>query len=64
MIRLDAAGGVVGVDVEGVQVSADLRDWSKGLCCAGGVFQDVGFCGEGFVCHFFWIGHVHLYREI
>lgn len=45
MIRLDAAGGIVGVDVEGVQVCADLLDGGEVLGHAGACLEDVAFGG-------------------
>lgn len=47
MIRLDAASGIIRVDVEGVQMCADLLYGSEILDCGGAGFEDGRFEAYG-----------------
>jgi hypothetical protein len=47
MIRLNAPRRIRRIDVEGMEVRADLFDGCKVLRCARAGFEDAGFCGFG-----------------
>lgn len=47
MVRLDAASRVVSVDMEGVQVGADLLRWGEVLDHAGAGVEDFVLHGAG-----------------
>lgn len=43
VVGLNVAGGVGGIDVEGVEVRADVGDGGEGLGCGSAGFEDVVF---------------------
>ena len=47
VVRLDTTSRVVGVDVEGVQVGADLLRWGEVLDHAGAGIEDFVLHGQG-----------------